>query len=164
MKAKCVFMLMALVGSTALVAFAQQAAPHRDADKLPPLPSNHSQTFYTPEGGKVVYPVPMYPGQAWHGQGTSPEEANLAQEADHLARQLGEARSDTDRDKLKAKLGEILEKQFDQRQRRHEGEIDALERQVKKLKELVQRRQENRREIISRRLEQLLRESQGLGW
>lgn len=94
----------------------------------------------------------------------APKEANFAHEADQLARQLGEARSDTDRDKLKAKLGEVLEKQFDQRQKRHEGEIAELEAQIKKLKDLVAKRQENRREIISRRFEQIIRESQGLGW
>jgi hypothetical protein len=85
-------------------------------------------------------------------------------ETDQLIRQLGEAKSDSDRDKLKAKLGEVLEKQFEHRQKRHEGEIAELEAQIKKLKELVGRRLENRREIIARRLEQVLRESQGLGW
>jgi hypothetical protein len=95
---------------------------------------------------------------------TAPEEANLAHEAEQLARQLGEAKSDTDRDKLKTKLGEVLEKQFDQRQKRHEREIESLEAQVKKLRDLVAKRQENRREIIGRRVEQILRESQGLGW
>src|SRR5205823_5847514 len=87
-----------------------------------------------------------------------PQPSNPARHADQLARQRGEAGSDADRDKLRAKLGEVLEKQFDQRQRRHEAEIEALEAQVKKFKDLVQRRQENRREIIGRRLEQVLRE------
>jgi hypothetical protein len=86
------------------------------------------------------------------------------QESEQLARQLAQAKSDDDRDKLKAKLGEVLGKQFDQRQRRHQAEIQALEAQVKKLRDLVEKRQENRREIIARRLEQILRESQGLGW
>jgi len=94
----------------------------------------------------------------------SGEEAGIAHEADQLARQLGEAKSDSERDNLKAKLGEALEKQFEQRQKRHETEIAELEAQVKKLKDLVSRRQENRREIIARRLEQVQRESQGLGW
>jgi hypothetical protein len=94
----------------------------------------------------------------------SPEESSLAHEANQLARQLGEAKSEADRDKLRTRLGEVLEKQFDQRQKRHEAEIKALEAQVKKLRDLVEKRQENRREIIARRLDQILRESQGLGW
>jgi hypothetical protein len=109
--------------------------------------------------------MPVYlSNQAWGTRDTSPEEAKLARVADQLAHQLGEARSDSDRDKLRARLGEVLEKQFDERQRRHENEIKALEAQVKKLRDLVEKRQENRREIIGRRLDQILRESQGLGW
>jgi hypothetical protein len=106
-----------------------------------------------------------YGAPAWVGRmNVSSEEASIGHEADQLAQQLAEARSDSDRDKLKVKLGEVLEKQFELRQKRHEGEIAELEAQVKKLKDLVARRQENRREIIARRLEQVLRESQGLGW
>ena len=69
------------------------------------------------------------------------EEAGIAHETDQLIRQLGEAKSDSDRDKLKAKLGEVLEKQFEQRQKRHEGEIAELEAQVKKLKDHQAREQ-----------------------
>ncbi len=72
--------------------------------------------------------------------------------------------SDTARSDIKAKLSATLGKQFDLRQKRHEQEIKALEAKVKKLKELVIKRQESREEIVSRRLEQILRESQGLGW
>ena len=65
---------------------------------------------------------------------------------------------------LKTKLSDLLEKQFDQRQKRHEDEIKQLEAQIKKLKDLVEKRQENRREIITARLNQIVKESQGLGW
>ena len=107
----------------------------------------------------------FYLGRMLRGKAeTFPEDFSIAHETDQLIRQLGEAKSDSDRDKLKVKLGEILEKQFEQRQKRHEGEIAELEAQVKKLKDLVAKRQENRREIVARRLEQVLRESQGLGW
>jgi hypothetical protein len=121
-------------------------------------------------------PYQVFPGRpVGHGGGSgyfttsswgpsSPEEANLAHEADQLVHQLGEAKSDSDKDKLKTKLSDLLEKQFDQRQKRHESEIEALEAQVKKLKDLVQKRQENRRDIVSKRLDQILRDAQGLGW
>ncbi len=81
-----------------------------------------------------------------------------------LAQQLAAAKSDSDREKLKGQLAEVLEKQFDQRQKRHEEEIKQLEAQIKKLKDLVDKRQENRREIIASRLDQIVKESQGLGW
>jgi hypothetical protein len=176
MKTKFALMLLAALGSTALVASAQ--TQYR-SDPLPP--PNPPRTLYGP-GADLPQPpaapmpppanlvppasadyIPMrYVTTAYFGG--SPEEGNLAHEADRLARQLGEAKSDVDRDKLKTKLGEVLEKQFDQRQRRHEAEIKALEAQVKKLRDLVEKRQENRREIIGRRLDQILREAQGLGW
>ncbi len=81
-----------------------------------------------------------------------------------MAQQLAAAKSDSDREKIKSQLAETLEKQFDQRQKRHEEEIKSLEAQVKKLRDMVEKRQENRREIISRRLDQIVKESQGLGW
>jgi hypothetical protein len=116
---------------------------------------HHAGFQYTP--GNVTYKL-----DTW-GPGTD-EEAKLAPLADQLVRQLGEAKSDADRDKLKSQLGELLDKQFDLRQKRHEKEIAGLEAQLKKLKDLVQKRQENRRDIVAKRLEQVLRDAQGLGW
>ena len=61
-------------------------------------------------------------------------------------------------------MNELLEKQFSLRQKRHQEEIAGLEAKVKKLKELLEKRQENRREIISKRLDQILSNAEGLGW
>ena len=94
----------------------------------------------------------------------TPEEANFARESDQLAKKLGEAKSDSDRGKIKEELGQVLEKQFDLRQKRHLDEIKSLEDKIKKLKELVEKRQENRREIVANRLDQIMRDSMGLGW
>jgi hypothetical protein len=178
MKWKLALIAMVLAGSGALVAssLAQQPPPPAPAVYVPSVSVEPAQPHPVPPlppGGATVnsngfyqvQPVGLGGGTAYVARwGTAPEEANFAHEADRLARQLGEAKSDTDRDKLKTKLGEVLEKQFDQRQKRHEHEIEQLEAQIKKLKDLVAKRQENRREIIGRRLEQILRESQGLGW
>ena len=81
-----------------------------------------------------------------------------------LTKQLAEAKSDGDKDKIKEKLKELLVKQFDDRQKRHEKELEALETQVKKLKEMVGKRQENKKDIIDERIKQLQRDAQGLGW
>jgi hypothetical protein len=89
---------------------------------------------------------------------------SIGGETEKLARQLAKAKSDSEREGLRAKLNDVLEKQFDERQKKHKTESDALEAQVKKLKELIAARNENRREIISRRLEQIVRDAQGLGW
>lgn len=91
------------------------------------------------------------------------DELELAQQSEKLVKQLAKAEGEN-KDQIKAQLTETLGKQFDARQKRHQAEIAALETQVKKLKELVQKRQENRRDIISKRREQLVREAEGLGW
>ncbi|MHB1426962.1 MAG: hypothetical protein ACYC3I_27725 [Gemmataceae bacterium] len=91
------------------------------------------------------------------------EENDLIRKSQELVKQLAKAEGES-REKIKTKLSETLDKQFDVRQKRHEAELKALEDQVKKLREMVQKRQENRREIIGKRLELLVRESEGLGW
>ena len=85
-------------------------------------------------------------------------------EAKKLAKQLSEAKTDSEKDKLKEKLKELLTKQFDERQQRHVKELEALDAQVKKLKEMVGKRQENKKDIIDERTKQLGREAAGLGW
>ena len=92
------------------------------------------------------------------------EEANLAREAEELGRKLGDAKGSEDRSKIKTQLTEVLEKQFDLRQKRHQDEIKELEAKVKKLKDLVDKRQENRKEIVAKRLDQIMSDAEGLGW
>jgi hypothetical protein len=93
----------------------------------------------------------------------SAQEVELARKCEDLVRQLARSEGDS-RQQIKERLTEALAKQFDLRQKRHESQIAALEAQVKKLRTLVQKRQDNRRDIISKRLEQLVQESEGLGW
>ena len=68
------------------------------------------------------------------------------------------------RAKLKDQLGETLEQQFKVRADRHEREIAELEAKVKKLRSQLDRRRQMQREIIDFRLQQLIREADGLGW
>jgi hypothetical protein len=174
MKSKLMLLLIAAVGSTALVASAQ-------------TPSTYVISGNNP-GELQATPQPPQPPLAPVIQGFTPrpdannamryrlfgnrpqvftwtaEEGGLSQQAEQLAQKLAEAKSDGDREKIKSQLTEMLEKQFDQRQKRHEEEIKALEAQIKKLRDMVEKRQENRREIIARRLDQVVKESQGLGW
>jgi hypothetical protein len=107
---------------------------------------------------------------AWFGasdgrqQQLAQAESALSQKADELKKMLERAKDDAGRAEIRTKLSRTLADQFDLRQRRHNQEIDALERQVAKLKELVRKRQESRSEIITRRVEQIQREADGLGW
>jgi hypothetical protein len=183
LKAKPVLLLfIAAVASTALVASAQTPAPapyvitstSDDAPAVavvPPVPPQPpappgafpSADVFAPRPD-VFAPRPVPVRGARNQFFYSPDDGGPSRQAEALAQQLAAARSDSDRDKIKGQLTELLEKQFDQRQKRHEEEIKQLEAQVKKLKDLVDKRQENRREIISRRLDQIVKESQGLGW
>ncbi len=117
----------------------------------------------------VTENLATYP--AGQGRGLDPlnrqqgaAEVQLTSRSHDLIRKLEATDSDSKRKEIKNELGEVLSKQFDLRQTRHNHEIELLEAQIKKLKELVQRRQENREEIIARRLDQLIRDSQGLGF
>jgi hypothetical protein len=122
-----------------------------DASEPATLPITHDETSHG-----SIYIFPTDPRRT--------EETNLARVADELAKKLGGAKSDTDRSQIKTQLSEALEKQFDLRQKRHQEEIAGLEAKVKKLKGLVGKRQENRREIVSKRLDQILSNAEGLGW
>jgi hypothetical protein len=109
-----------------------------------------------------------FPGQTvwrnswWRQPGA--EEAGLAKRAEELIHQLEAASTDLQRSEIKAKLSDILTKTFDARQNWHRKEIEALEAKVVKLKDLVNKRQASREEIVTRKLEQLVRDAQGLGW
>jgi hypothetical protein len=115
--------------------------------------------------------LPAQPGQAspyWNGTiafGNQPhrEEMELHHKSQELIRQLAKAEG-SKKGKIKDQLSETLGKQFDARQKRHQAEIKALEEKLKKLKDLVQKREDKRDEIVSKRLEQLVRDAEGLGW
>ena len=174
MKVKLVLLLVAAVGSMALVASAQQpsyviTSPNpgsQDADTPRGKSLTSAVVQATPTGPwpKGAYGNFFYSGNHPTIWSLSGEEQQFSHQAEQLAQQLAAAKSDSDRDKIKSQLSEVLEKQFDQRQKRHEEEIKQLEAQIKKLKDLVNKRQENRREIIGARLNQIVKESQGLGW
>jgi hypothetical protein len=125
---------------------------------LPPAPPG-AATLYAPgqrDWKASYYTMAIAPMNA--------EEANLAREAEELGRKLGDAKGDADRSKVRTQLSEVLGRQFDLRQKRHQDEIKALEDKVKKLRDLVDKRQENRRDIIAKRLDQIQSDAEGLGW
>ena len=173
MKSRHVLGLMIALTSAAFVvsALAQDAGPARSAsgrsaDSAPTVAPD-DQGAGSPEsrpGADTLLASPTSEptvDPALRKLGT--EEAALKRQADLLIRQLEAADSDTLRRDIKAKLGETLSKQFDAGQKRYGLEIEAIEAQIKRLKDLVRKRQENRAEIISRRLDQIVRDSQGLG-
>jgi hypothetical protein len=163
-------LLLIVVASTGSLAVSVpgQEPPQPPDQPAPPISVSPAASVYapTPPDPALAPPVARYSISSAYGisGAQTHEEANLTHKATDLAKRLGAGKSDDDRDKLKSELASVLEKQFDLRQKRHQKEIDSLEAQVKKLKNLFEKRQENRREIIAKRLEQILREADGLGW
>ena len=174
MKSRHVLSLMIALTLAAFVvsALAQDAGPARSASGR----SADSAPTVAPDDQGAGSPESRPGADTFHASLTSEptadpalrklgtEEAALRRQADLLIRQLEAADSDTLRHDIKAKLGETLSKQFDAGQKRYGLEIEAIEAQIKRLKDLVRKRQENRAEIISRRLDQIVRDSQGLGF
>jgi polyhydroxyalkanoate synthesis regulator phasin len=151
-----------VLGLMTLVVSAQQPATNRqqgDTDRptlVLPLAQDSQPSSSAPSIGQPMYPFSNY-------QKERAQAFGFGRQGDELVKQYARAKGD-EKDKIQAKIVEALEKQFDARQKHHQEELAALEAQVNKLKELVQKRQENRRDIITRRFDQLVRDAQGLGW
>jgi hypothetical protein len=92
------------------------------------------------------------------------EEGKSEREAEGLVREYANKENASDRAKIKAKLTEVLGKQFDAQQARRDAELSRLEAQVKKLRELMKKRSEARQTIVDKRLDQLISAAEGLGW
>jgi hypothetical protein len=146
MSRKLAFCAVSVLVLMALVVSAQQSQPTA-------IPAA-GQTIVDSER---MWTVPMIGGTVHR------EEYELSHKSEKLAKELATAKGE-EREKIRDKLTDTLGKQFDVRQKRHEAEIAALEAQLKKLKDIVQKRQENRKEIISKRMEHLVRNAEGLGW
>ena len=91
------------------------------------------------------------------------DESKAVGEASHWMKEYAGADEDK-RAKIKTKVQEALGKQFDAQQKRRDLELTRLEAQTKKLRELMKKRTDARTTIIEKRLDQLLREADGLGW
>ncbi len=150
------------------------ADPTSDIVGAAPLPGSatvsEDKLLYAPNGDSVF----SIAGPAQSGNGTAfrfntfksatGAERQLVSRVEELAKKLGAAKSESERSEIKTELSQNLEKQFNLRQKRHHDEIAALEAKVKQLKDLVEKRQENRRDIIAKRLDQILSNAEGLGW
>jgi hypothetical protein len=88
----------------------------------------------------------------------------LSRKSEQLAAQYGGAKEDDKKSQLRTELRETLEKQFQLQEKRREQELVKIEERLKSLRELMQKRKDARQAIIDRRLDQLLRDAEGLGW
>jgi hypothetical protein len=75
-----------------------------------------------------------------------------------------ETEDPADRRKLEESLRGTVKEEFEARLGFHEKEVEQLEARVKQLREQLERRRDKQDEIVDFRVQQLLREAQGLGW
>jgi hypothetical protein len=140
----------------------------------PPAGSVEPVTTYVPA---VSYRSAGQPQHWFYGPGypssTAPdpelgkllaEEGRIEQETAGLIAEFSRTEDESQRGKTKAKLAATLEKQFDLQQKRRDLEVARIEAQLKKLRDIMRKRGESRQTIIDKRLDQLLREADGLGW
>ena len=96
------------------------------------------------------------------------DEGALAEQARTLAEYLVQTQGQPDPQDARTRYHQIivvnLETLFDRRQQRYNEEVAQLEAKVRSLKSLIEKRQQSRNEIIETRLQQLMREAEGLGW
>lgn len=113
------------------------------------------------QNGKAGYAA------AWSRSSESPlqhSNAELEGQIGALTSRYGEIADEDELQKAKTELAELLTKQFEIQQQIREEEVGQLESRVKKLRGLIDKRKEARQSIIEKRLDQLLREAEGLGW
>jgi hypothetical protein len=92
------------------------------------------------------------------------EEANLEGEVASLVEEYGKTKDEAERNKIKSKLSTLVDQQFDLQNKRRELQLAQLEAELKKVREQMRKRTDARQTIVERRLDQLLREADGLGW
>jgi hypothetical protein len=100
------------------------------------------------------------------GQGLSESELRNRVESavEQSLRAWKAAEDDAKRAEAEKELRKALKSLFLLRLGAHEKEIESLESKVKQLRGQLDRRREKQDEIVDFRLQQLLREAEGLGW
>jgi len=92
------------------------------------------------------------------------EVAKTEAEQGQLLAMYAQAADEKQRAEIKASLGKVLERQFDLQLHQREREVSEIEARVKKLREMIAKRNAARQTIVTGRLDQLLNEMDGMGW
>jgi hypothetical protein len=83
------------------------------------------------------------------------EDQDLEHQTRELVMQYRRAPSDQ-RDKLKAQITELVNKHFDVRQQHRSLQLKRLEGELQRLREVIDRRSKARKEIVEKRLSELI--------
>jgi hypothetical protein len=118
----------------------------------------------TPEPGQSGQPAADPSAGQDPEQSLNEREASLAARTRQLVNDYAKATDEDARAKIKEELAAVVKEHFQLRQALREQELAELEEQVKRLRGLLDKRQEAQQSIIDTRLNQLLHPSEGLGW
>jgi hypothetical protein len=107
-----------------------------------------------------------YGGRGGYGRGGGRfgREYGVKGQTHRLVVRWKASKQDAEREKTEADLRNVLKREFTARLAAHEKEITDLEEKVRQLRERLTLRKEKQSEIVEHRLQQILREAQGLGW
>jgi hypothetical protein len=92
------------------------------------------------------------------------EESAARHSVAELVDRYSRTENQKDRTELKSQLGKALDDEFVAQHKRRSLELDRVEAQLKKVRDLLRRRIQERQTIVDNRLEQVVREAEGLGW
>jgi hypothetical protein len=153
---------------------AGRAVPAPPAAGLPPAAEGGTATvFVQTDSGVAARVVRQNPfAQLWSLPEPDDAEMSKLKQADgamgRQEEQLVERYASTEdaeqRSAIKAELAEHLTNHFSIQEQILDRELARVEARVKKLRELTQKRRDAQKTIIEQRLDQLLRDADGLGW
>lgn len=130
-----------------------------------PLPGGQPPGLFLPAG------PPRWPHQDWGSLEKndpemykfSKEEADLERRTRELAMQYRRAPA-AERDEIKQQLEKLVNQHFDARQQRRQLEIKRIEEELQRLREAIDRRNKARKELVGKRVTELLGQEDEMGF
>ncbi|TMQ34876.1 MAG: hypothetical protein E6K70_05300 [Planctomycetota bacterium] len=92
------------------------------------------------------------------------KQYDLQDQSLQLAQKYVKTEKEDEKKDLRKNLTQVLGRQFDLHLEAQQKELDELEKQVAKLKNVLKKRKDAKENIVERRLEQLVQDADGLGW
>jgi len=153
--------IVSLCGALLFLAFGPAWAQNRPGRLVPkayPVPVDEDDPNILPRGRTNRVRPEMVP------YGAPIEADQFASETMELIDAYRQATDDKSRVNVRTKLVAHLAKKFDSQHQRREKEINDLKDRLKHLAEVHTKRAADRKGIIDRHADHLLREVEGLGW
>lgn len=141
------------------------AAPSAAPAAVPALPGPNASFQYWPTYAPNG-PLPFGPAEPDDPETAAlkQSDAAMAQQSEQLVAKYAATEQAEERGAIKTQLAELLARHFDVQQQLRERELGRVEARIKKLRELAEKRREAQKTIVEQRVDQLLREADGLGW